>query len=218
MTDATMHWHLVVPLKPVLDAKSRLATQPRIKHELVRAFARDVVEACLTGAPDEDVVVVCDATWTGELPPGVRIVPDQGPDLNGALSAAAATFPRDDVVAVILGDLPCVTPEDIRRLLLVAGRELAGHESVVVPDADGTGTAVLISRAGVLRPAFGPGSRQAHRFPGSTELTGPRWRRIRRDVDELDDIARALALGVGAHTGRALMGAGLAKQEAGPIT
>ncbi len=217
MTDTSWRWHLVVPLKPLTEAKTRLTAQPSIRRTLVRAFARDVVAACVAGAPNQDIAVVGDASWAEEVPPSVRLCPDEGPDLNGALRKVVAALPSTDPVAIILGDLPCVTADDIRRLLRVAGELLATHSSVVVPDAAGTGTAVLVSRAGEMSPSFGPHSRRSHRTAGSVELDSVAWSRVRCDVDDVADLSRARSLGLGPNTSRALEDSGLLTREEGPI-
>jgi 2-phospho-L-lactate guanylyltransferase len=69
-----------------------------------------------------------------------------------------------------------------------------------VPDAAGTGTAMLAAPAGVeLDPRFGRGSARAHQASGAVRLDGG-WPTLRQDVDTAADLAVAAALGLGRHT------------------
>ncbi|MGH3240911.1 MAG: 2-phospho-L-lactate guanylyltransferase, partial [Spirillospora sp.] len=49
-------------------------------------------------------------------------------------------------------------------------------------------------------PAFGTGSRAAHRARGAREVLLPGTDSVRRDVDTLDDLRAALTLGTGPRT------------------
>lgn len=63
-------------------------------------------------------------------------------------------------ILVIAADLPWVSPSDIIALVLAAGPETL----VLAPSRDGTGTNALLVPPGVrMRPAYGEGSRAAHR-------------------------------------------------------
>lgn len=89
-------WSLVVPLKPLARAKSRLApaTGAALRPRLALAFARDTVAAALSCPAVRDVVVVTDDTEAGAALAalGARIVPDE-PDrgLNAALAHGERT-------------------------------------------------------------------------------------------------------------------------------
>lgn len=90
-TDADDGWSLVVPLKPLALAKSRLAAAAgsRLRPRLALAFAEDTVGAVLNCARVRDVVVVTDdPTASGALGSlGARIVPDTpAAGLNAALA------------------------------------------------------------------------------------------------------------------------------------
>ncbi|WP_308212507.1 hypothetical protein [Actinomadura madurae] len=70
-----------------------------------------------------------------------------------------------------------------------------------VPDAAGVGTTLYTARPGVpFSPAFGGGSRAAHRARGAREIALPGTDSVRRDVDTPGDLRVALALGAGPRT------------------
>jgi 2-phospho-L-lactate guanylyltransferase len=98
-------------------------------------------------------------------------------------------------VAVLLGDVPCLRPDDLDDALALA----AGHPLAFVPDADGTGTCLATALAGVVfEPRFGPDSAREHARAGFVSLEASA--RLRRDVDTLAALEDAIALGTGAHT------------------
>ncbi|EDY65934.2 predicted protein, partial [Streptomyces pristinaespiralis ATCC 25486] len=83
-------WSLVVPLKPLALAKSRLAgaADDRLRPRLALAFAQDTVAAALACPAVRDVAVVTDdpAAAAGLTALGARIVPDSpAAGLNAAL-------------------------------------------------------------------------------------------------------------------------------------
>jgi 2-phospho-L-lactate guanylyltransferase len=164
-------WTLLVPLKPLGLAKSRLrGVLPGVPHEeLVQSLARATIAAAQA------------SPLVGRL-----IVVGGGPDLNTALKAAAAG--EKGRVAVIPADLPALRTAELTEALgLCAVRSF-------VPDAEGTGTVLLAAPNGDLEPMFGPGSAQAHERSGARRLDG-NWPTLRRDVDTAADLAAAQALG-----------------------
>ena len=70
-----------------------------------------------------------------------------------------------------------------------------------VSDAEGTGTTLYTASYDRFEPRFGARSRQAHLDTGATEIVGE-LPTLRRDVDDLDDLRAAIALGVGSETRR----------------
>ncbi len=204
-------WSVVVPVKPLAVAKSRLrGALPGVPHErLVLAVVRDTVAAVAAAPRVGEVIVVTDepavARAAAEL--GARTVPDRpGAGLNPAVAHGAAAA-RGAPVAALAGDLPALRPVELSAALDGAGG--AGYATrAFVADAAGTGTTLLAAPAGVpLDPRFGPGSAAAHRASGATALTGD-WPGLRRDVDTGADLAVAAALGLGPATS-ALYGAAM---------
>lgn len=194
-------WHVVVPVKESVRAKSRLAAPyPLSTPALARAVAADTLEqVCRALPPAQVTVVTSDETATevaGRL--GTRVMPDPGTGLDGAIRAGLESLGDAPWQAVLLGDLPALTAHDLGRALV----RCAAYPRAVVPDAAGTGTVLLTSTQGSPEPSFGAGSAQRHaRTATLLDLDLPR---LRRDVDTWADLGEALALGVGPATRAAL--------------
>ncbi|MFD5584864.1 2-phospho-L-lactate guanylyltransferase [Streptomyces sp. NPDC127063] len=203
-----MQWTLVIPLKPLALAKSRLADAAGdgLRPGLALAFAQDTVAAALASPTVRDVAVVTDDALAGrELAAlGARIVPDEpGDGLNAALVHAAAVVrsmrPKSPVAA-LNADLPALRTAELTRTLETA----SAFPRAFLPDAAGIGTTLLSAAPGqALRPAFGPDSRARHRASGAVELPLASVDSVRQDVDTGDDLRAALALGVGPRTAAA---------------
>ncbi|MGW4022873.1 2-phospho-L-lactate guanylyltransferase [Streptomyces sp. NPDC005009] len=200
-----MQWTLVVPLKPLDRAKSRLSdtADDVLRPGLALAFAQDTVAAALECPAVRDVVVVTDdALASRELAAlGAGIVPDEPRGgLNAALAhgaAVAGTARRAACVAALNADLPALRPPELARVLDTA----AEFPRAFLADSAGVGTTLLAaSRGRELRPFFGPGSRARHRESGAVELDLDGVDSVRQDVDTGDDLRAALALGVGPRT------------------
>ncbi|CAM5746425.1 2-phospho-L-lactate guanylyltransferase [Streptomyces afghaniensis] len=203
-----MQWTLVVPLKPLAQAKSRLAdtADDGLRPDLALAFAQDTVAAALACPAVRDVAVVTDDARAGrELAAlGAEIIPDEpGSGLNAALAhgAEAVRSARPgSCVAALNADLPALRPPELARVLDAA----AEFPRAFLPDAAEIGTTLLAAAPGrPLFPAFGIDSRARHRASGAVELSVAAVDSVRQDVDTGDDLRTALALGVGPHTAAA---------------
>lgn len=199
-------WSLVVPLKPLALAKSRLAAAVgAARPGLALAFAQDTVAGALACASVADVVVVTDDAVAGaELARlGARILPDApGAGLNAALDhgarAVRARRPRAPLAAMN-ADLPALRPPELLRVLDIA----SAFPRAFLADAAGIGTTLLSAGPDAeLAPAFGGPSRARHSASGAVEISLADVESVRRDVDTGPDLRRALALGVGRHTAR----------------
>ncbi|WP_410536251.1 2-phospho-L-lactate guanylyltransferase [Streptomyces sp. KL2] len=202
---AARGWTLLVPLKPLALAKSRLvpAAGRELRSGLALAFAQDTVAAALGCPAVEDVVIVTDDPHAGaELAAlGARIVPDApGAGLNAALEHGEAVVRPERPgapVAALNADLPALRPAELARVLDAA----RAHRRAFLADAAGIGTTLLAASGGAaLAPAFGGASRARHLRSGAVEITLSGVDSVRRDVDTGADLAAALALGVGPHT------------------
>ncbi|WP_329301826.1 2-phospho-L-lactate guanylyltransferase [Streptomyces sp. NBC_00659] len=203
-----MRWTLVVPLKPLARAKSRLADTASdvLRPGLALAFAQDTVAAALACATVRGVAVVTgDALAGRELAAlGAHIVADEpGGGLNAALAhGAEAVRARDPecAVAALNADLPALRPSELARVLAAAGE----FPRAFLADAAAIGTTLLAASPGrELLPAFGGDSRARHRASGAAELRLDAVDSVRQDVDTREDLRAALALGVGPRTAAA---------------
>ncbi|UFQ18282.1 MULTISPECIES: 2-phospho-L-lactate guanylyltransferase [Streptomyces] len=203
-----MQWTLVIPLKPLERAKSRLAPTAGdgLRPGLALAFAQDTVAAAIACPAVRDVAVVTDdALARRELAAlGARIVPDEpGAGLNAALRHGTATVRAKRpgaCVAALNADLPALRPLELARVLDGA----AAFPRAFLADAAGMGTTLLAAAGGSeLSPAFGTDSRARHTASGAVELAIDGVDSVRQDVDTGEDLRAALALGVGAYTAKA---------------
>jgi len=152
---------IVVPFR-IGSAKQRLDTG--LRAALAHAMLEDVLAACREVGP---------TTVAGE---------------PGGQGAAVAAALRPGPALVVNADVPCVTPDDLRRLAA------AGFALVEAPD--GTTNALSLPDGRLFEPLYGPGSAARFRALGAVPVSIPN---IADDVDTLDDLHR-LRNRVGSHT------------------
>ncbi|GLW06093.1 2-phospho-L-lactate guanylyltransferase [Microtetraspora sp. NBRC 13810] len=194
---------MVVPVKPLVAAKTRLAEAAGAHREsLAVAVACDTVEAALVCPRVARVVVVtADPLAARELSGvGAHVVGDPEAGLNAALRHGAAEAVRlapDDPVGALQADLPALRPAELDLVLAAA----AEFEVSFLPDAAEIGTTFYGTLPGVpFLPGFGGESRARHLGRGAKELILDGIPSMRRDVDTPADLEAALALGVGPRT------------------
>lgn len=174
-----------------------------LRSRLARAFSLDTVGAAVSAASVARVTVV---TAAGAIDVFERLgaqalVEPQPPSLAAAIDAGLAACNLDTPRAVLLGDIPSLTGEALDVALALAAR----HPRAVVGDADGTGTTLLTAMRGQAHtPAFGGGSLARHIGLGYTPLTTGVPERVRADVDTVEALVHAAALGLGAETSAVL--------------
>ena len=202
MTDnARVPWSVLMPVKVLAQAKSRLAglAGPR-RGELALALAGDTLTAVLACAEVARVIVITDdqvaaAALTGI---GALVVADEPRDgLNAALrhgaAYAASRWPGSGTAA-LSADLPALRPAELAGAL----RAASAWRTAFVADAAGDGTTLYTASPGVaLEPAFGLASRSRHAAGGAAELVGDGIPGLRRDVDTPADLRSATLLGLG---------------------
>jgi 2-phospho-L-lactate guanylyltransferase len=205
-------WTVLIPVKRLDIAKSRLALPDRVRADLALAMASDTVSAALgCAAVAEVLVITSDESAAAALSAlGARIVddvPDSG--LNAALvhGASLAVAAR---LCALAGDLPALRSIDLETILRLA----AAHRVAVVADAAGSGTTVLTAASlAEFMPQFGIGSRAAHLdvAPGggaAFDLSVDAAASLRHDVDTIDALDAAVELGVGPATAQVLAALG----------
>lgn len=196
-----MKWTVLVPIRALPSAKSRLALSvpADVFADLVSAIRVDTLEAARASAPVARVVVVGDQPGDG-----ITLV-QWSTGLNGALRDGAE-YAREhwsqDGVAALVGDLPAVRPDELAAAL----DEAALHDAAFVADRTGTGTTLLTARPGAaLDPRFGAGSAARH---GSFAVPLDAGAGLRHDVDTAEDLAAATEIGLGEHTAAVVHGNG----------
>jgi 2-phospho-L-lactate guanylyltransferase len=229
-----LRYDVVIPVKPLVGAKSRLAASvdEATRSALARAFALDTIEAACSAQRVARVIVVGDLSGhLDEVPEGLLVVAEPEPrSLAAAIrhgiaearrTAAPAAAAADEGaptahdadpagrshrgIAVLLGDLPALTSAALDAALGAAAR----HPLAFMPDADATGSTLATAAAHTrFEPAFGVDSASLHRTLGfhdlSHELAPAIAAPARRDVDTIDALEAALQLGIGTHTAEAV--------------
>lgn len=191
---------VILPVKSPGVGKSRLELVDRAGA--AAAFAIDTVQACLSTSEVAKVVVTTDddgfAARLADL--GVITLGDPGRGLNAALEDAAACIAQQSPQlrpVALLADLPALRPADLSDALTQI--ETLGPVAVFVADAEGTGTVLYSAPFDSFSPRFGVASAQAHLDSGAVPVAGP-LNSLRRDVDDLETLKAAQALGLGPAT------------------
>jgi len=197
-----VQWSLLVPIKRLSIAKTRIALPAASRALIALAMTGDTVSAALACLAVAEVVAITSDEQVGEMlrALGARVVddvPDSG--LNPALAHGAllATSPH---VAALSSDLPALRPADLETVLVLA----AAQPLAVVADASGRGTTMLAARSTRdFAPSFGVESLAAHLRAGAVDISAGAPASVRHDVDTLADLELAVRLGVGPQTTRA---------------
>jgi 2-phospho-L-lactate guanylyltransferase len=163
---------IVVPYRG--NAKRRLP--PAIRAGLAVAMLGDVVAAAL------DIGLVLVVTDDVDVvPPGAEALADPG---TGLAAAVAAGLSRVEGHALVLNaDLPCATPDAIRRL--------AAGGLALVEAEDGTTNALSLPDPSDFAPLYGPGS--AARFRAYAPFATLAIPELAADVDTAADLERFAA-------------------------
>jgi 2-phospho-L-lactate/phosphoenolpyruvate guanylyltransferase len=198
---ARQAWSVLVPVKVLARAKSRLAGfTDADRRTLVLAMAADTVAAAIACPAVGAVVVVSDDPDVRAVVAalGAHVTGDRPwAGLNAALIAGAdyahTRWPASGL-AGLTADLPALSPAELAAALTAAA---AVPESFVA-DVAGVGTTLYAARPGArFQPRFGPASRDAHRRAGARELDLPLAPGLRQDVDTIEDLCAAVELGLG---------------------
>ena len=212
-----------VPVKDLVNAKQRLvpALSAPQRRELARAMLADVLRA-LGGAGLDQVWVVTREAEVATIARAFGAAPLAEAENRGH-TAAVATAQAEagrvgaDAFLTIPGDVPCVTPAEIRALV----DALAAPPAVVfTPSRSGLGTnGVLLAPPVAMRLRFGEPSFDNHLAaaralrlePAIVTLPG-----LGLDVDDSDDLAALLAAGAATESARLV--AGWRLLERAPLT
>ncbi|HEU0304543.1 MAG TPA: 2-phospho-L-lactate guanylyltransferase [Gaiellaceae bacterium] len=183
-----MDAHVLVPLKRLDDAKSRLAEMLRAEEraDLMRELLAHVLRVVQEAGVGPVTVVTVESL---ELD-GASRFDDRGLPWNEALSAAMHEVVSEQVVAIVAADLPLLTPDDVR--MLVSATPECGL--AIARATDGGTNAVSMRPPGRVPTHFGePGSAEVHERAAwlvggdahVLELPG-----LAFDIDTPEDLAR----------------------------
>lgn len=204
-------WHVLVPVKDLGRAKTRLSKSPDHRRRLAAAMALDTMMALAACAQVARMWVVTSDPDVRTEVSGLGLPPGQQPtiieegarsSLNLALEVGLSAIAQESTgpTAIVAADLPAASADDFDRVLTAALGVLQG----AVPDAQEEGTTLLSATSlDALSPQFGDGSLTRHLAHGAVPLEANA--RLRLDVDTPADLRRAVALGVGRHTMRCLL-------------
>jgi 2-phospho-L-lactate guanylyltransferase len=196
-----------VPVKDVVNAKQRLmrVLDGPERRELARAMLIDVLRA-LAGAHLDRVWVVTREPEVAAIAKSLGADP-VGEEENRGHTAAVATAQAEAVRAgatafmTIPGDVPCVTPEELKTLVAAAG---APPAAVFAPSRSGAGTnGVVLAPPSAMRLRFGEPSFDSHLTAARALRMEPRIVRLRGlglDVDAPPDLLALLTEGAGTES------------------
>lgn len=201
---AAQTWTAIVPVKRLSEAKSRLRAEQPGADAWARAFLSDVL-AAIAGV--ERIVTTIVATSDAEVSTiardgGAIVIDDSAvPGINRAVMHAATYAPAGAGIAVVVSDLPLLTPEALGRVLTYAD----GHRTSFLADLEGTGTTMWMTHDREdLPPQFGNRSRAAHTAAGAHDIVlehdDPALLPARTDIDTVTDLQRARASLLGPAT------------------
>lgn len=185
-----MTWAAIVPLKPLGERKSRLASRldTVARAQLSEVLLHHVLATLAQSVSIQTVILLSDVRppeWTGCW------IEDRGSGLNAELQAARARLGALPLL-VIHADLPLIAAADVEAMIAAAG--VAG--CAIGPDRHGIGTNALALVDGRdFQFRFGPGS-----FAKHVAEANPRHIVVERpglalDCDTPDDLAIASARG-----------------------
>jgi 2-phospho-L-lactate guanylyltransferase len=196
----TLNIWAIVPVKSLVDAKSRLAARldatqrEELSRDLFLGTLRRLREverlaATLVVSPDPAVLALAELEH-------VRVLEESPPgDLNRALTQAAAVAQERGAGAIVIVpiDLPLARPDDIRSAVELVAAVGAHRVVAAAPDRHGVGTNLLALRPPDAIPfEFGPHSLRRHRAAAEARgivfhaIDNPR---LASDLDEPSDLA-----------------------------
>ena len=201
----------VVPAKEFTAAKQRLADAlpPAARAALARAMLEDVL-AALAGAPVDRVIVVtpdAEVAAVAERWDALVVREMEGHGHTAAVARGVALC-RDwgaTVMLTVPGDLPCLTADEVRRILEACGPAPA---AVFVPSRSGLGTnAACLAPPDAVRLRFGEPSFADHLAAaraGGIEPVVLRLPGAGLDIDRPEDLHVLREIGPGTRAAAAL--------------
>jgi 2-phospho-L-lactate/phosphoenolpyruvate guanylyltransferase len=149
--------HVLVPLKHLDDAKTRLSAvlSPEERAALMLELLQGVLRAAREAAVGPITVVSSESL----APNGIARFDDRCLPWNDALAAAMREVVSEPIAAVVSADLPRVTAEDVRALVLAT----PDRGMAIARALDGGTNAVSMRPPGAVTTHFGePRSAAVH--------------------------------------------------------
>jgi 2-phospho-L-lactate guanylyltransferase len=187
----------ILPVKRFGAAKQRLDgdLSEGTRRALAEAMVTDVLIALRRAKNVDEVLVVSGEHTAVALAAGYDAAavvddPEDAGHSAAAVRGIQAALDRGATrVLIVPGDCPALDPAEIDDLLDQAE---SGPEVLVVPDRHGSGTnALVLTPPDVVRPAFGPGSRERHErlaAEAGAACAAISVPTLGLDIDTLDDL------------------------------
>lgn len=141
--------HLLIPLKRLDDAKSRLSDV--LTGEERSTLMLELLEGVLAAAEGADLGPITIVSSEPASPEGVARFDDRGLAWNDALAAAMREVVAEPIAAVVSADLPRVTAEDIQALVAAT----PDRGMAIARALDGGTNAVSMRPPGAVLTHFG---------------------------------------------------------------
>jgi 2-phospho-L-lactate/phosphoenolpyruvate guanylyltransferase len=149
--------HLLIPLKRLDDAKSRLSGV--LTADERSALMLELLEGVLAAAEEADLGPITIVTGETAVPDGFGRFDDRGLAWNDALAAAMQEAVSEPIATVVSADLPRVTAEDIQALVAAT----PDRGMAIARALDGGTNAVSMRPPGAVVTHFGePQSSAVH--------------------------------------------------------
>jgi len=157
----------IIPVKPLANAKSRLAPAltPTQRQQLAEQMFRHVLEISTSVPQLAGTLVISRDNKALAIAReyGAKTVQESGaPEMNAALMRATSLIARwrGSGVLILPADLPLVTTDDVVSMVEM-GDDL--YSVVIATDQDRDGTnAMLVRPPGLMEYGYGPGSFDRH--------------------------------------------------------
>ncbi|KAA1421913.1 NTP transferase domain-containing protein [Nocardioides humilatus] len=193
-------FRVLIPVGPLGESLPRMDVPDVVRRDLALAFALDTVAVAVRCSAVEDVVVVTRDPEVAAAFGDLQVQVLEAVDTSGVSSVISAAYAevRKRVVptAVLMSDLPALMPDELYAALT---RVTTWHRSVFASELLGDGTTFYAGRPNGFRPTFGRRSASWNDSAGALRI-GNDLPGLRCDVDDLEGLAVAKYLGVGAHT------------------
>jgi 2-phospho-L-lactate guanylyltransferase len=187
----------ILPVKRFSAAKQRLDgdISDGTRRALAEAMVTDVLIALRRSKLVDEVLVVSGEHSAVALAAGYDAAavvddPEDAGHSAAAVRGVHAALERGATrVLLVPGDCPALDPAEVDGLL---ERAESGPDVLVVPDRHGSGTnALVLTPPDVIRPSFGPGSRERHQqlaAEAGAACDVVELHTLGLDVDTLDDL------------------------------